>query len=105
MPEYLPRVGPSFGWLLLFFILFFGAAILYIIGYGAVLGYQSTLHGTPLPEPEQIGLMIQEHLSQPAALAGLYHLQCLKLFPIILGVAYSLHSPWQITLGVKGLTL
>ena len=100
-PQHLPRVGPSFGWLLLFFVLFFASAVFYVVGYGAVLGYQSAVQGVALPDPAQIEVMIQEHLGQPNGLAGLYLLQCLILLPVIAAVAHFRTQHWSVTLGFR----
>lgn len=104
-PQHLPRVGPSFGWLMLFLVLFFASAVFYVVGYGAVLGYQSAVQGVALPEQSQIEVMIQKHLGEPDGLAGLYLLQCLILLPVIAAVAHFRTQHWSVTLGFKRFAL
>lgn len=104
-PQSLPRLGPSFGWLMLFMVLFFASAVFYVVGYGAVLGYQSAVQGVALPEPAQIEVMIQKHLGEPDGLAGLYLLQCLILLPVIAAVAHFRTQHWSVTLGFRRFAL
>lgn len=99
LAQHLPRVGPSFGWLTLFLVLFFAAAILYVMGYGAVLGFQAAQQGVAVPDPEQMTLTIQTHFTQPAGVAGLYLLQCIILLPVIVVAAHFPTQRWTQTLG------
>ncbi len=95
----LPGFGRSLGWLLVFMAVFFVAVIVYVMGYSITLGVEYAAQGITQPDPAEIEMRIQAHLTSPSGIAGLYAVQCLLLLPVIILAAHFPRQPWQQTLG------
>lgn len=84
----LPRFAPSFGWLALFFFVFFAAVMFYAIGYGVILGLEYAAQGITNPDQQDIHQRMQEHLGNPSGMVGMYLFQCLMLIPLVFFAAH-----------------
>lgn len=95
-----PSLGASFLWLFSFLILFFVAAMLYVIGYGAVLGAEYAAQGISVPPQAEMEDIINAHIFSPSGIAGVYLTQFLVIVPAVLFAAHFAHQPWQQTLAL-----
>lgn len=94
----LPRLAPSFGWLLLFLLAFVLASVFYIVGYSAMLGFEYGMQGIADPDTAVIEARVQAHIEHPDGMTGLYLMQLLMLLPLILLAAHFPQQPWRQTL-------
>jgi len=99
--ESLPRPARSFGWMALFLLVFLLAVLFYVVGYGAVLGFEYAAQGIAQPNVQEIEVRIQEHLLTPSGMVGVYLMQCLMMIPLILVAAHFPRQSWRATLAVN----
>lgn len=103
--HHFPRLGKSLMWLLLFTLLYFGAAMLYFSGYGIFLSIQ---HADILGSPEFheiIKTNIEQHAESPAGLSGMYLVQFVILFPMVLWASQFKTQHMTETLGFRKFSL
>lgn len=99
--EALPKVGRSFGWLAAFSLAFLLGVFVYLVGYGAVLGFEYAAQGIAAPNPEQLEARIQAHLLTLEGMVGVYLMQCLLIIPLVILAAHFPHQSWAETLAFK----
>lgn len=99
--ERLPGLGRSFGWMALFFFAYFVGVIVYLMGYGVVLGVEYAAQGITQPDQQAIEAQIQQHLLSPNGLVGVYLMQCLILIPLVFLASNFQRQSWRETLMFK----
>lgn len=97
----LPTPAASICWLVVFFALFFIAAMIYIMGYGAILEFEYAAQGVSPPPQAEIEVAMQQHVFTLGGAAGIYILQFLLLIPILVFAAHFPGQPWTHTLGLR----
>lgn len=95
----LPRPGLASVWMLAFLFAFFAAVVVYMVGYGVVLGVEYAAQGVTEPDPSVLEARMQQHILTPSGLAGIYLVQCLMVLPLIFFAAHFPNQSWQKTLG------
>jgi membrane protease YdiL (CAAX protease family) len=94
----LPRPGRAVLWLLAFVAVYCLGALLYVAGYGVVLG---VLNPEAVQQPDWVSNQIDAHLSSYKALVGMYSVQFVLLMPLVLFAAHFRSQPWTQTLGFR----
>ena len=97
--EILPSPWRATGWLLVFAILHFVGVFLYIAGYGGYLGAQLGAQGQVVDQVA-IQQQIEEHLTSPSAMAGMYLAQFALILPVVLLVSRFKNQTAVETLGI-----
>lgn len=98
-PEQLPQLGRSLGWAAIFLLAFFLAAILYMVGYGAALGFDYAVQGVLEPDPAVMEREILQHIGSPGGIVGVYLMQLVLMLPLVYLAAHFPQQSWRETLG------
>lgn len=98
-PERVPRLERSLGWAAIFLLAFFLAVIVYMLGYGVVLGFDYAMQGVLEPDPNAIERQILQHIASPGGVVGVYLMQCVVMLPLVYLAAHFPQQSWRETLG------
>jgi len=101
----LPSFGKSFGWLLIFAVMYLVGTIVYFIFYGAFIGFQNP-NLVSTPEFESIvSQRIEQHGNSPSGVTGMYIVQFVFLMPVLLAASHFKNQSWKQTLGFNRFSL
>ena len=101
----LPSFGKSFGWLLIFAVMYLVGTIVYFIFYGAFIGFQNP-NLVSAPEFESIvSQRIEQHGNSPSGVTGMYIVQFVFLMPVLLAASHFKNQSWKQTLGFNRFSL
>ena len=86
---------------MIFMVLFYAVAMLYLVLIGMALGGEYMLQGSAQEQQKALEEAVFAHYYSPAGIAGMYLLQFLLLFPVVILAANFPQQPWRKTLGFR----
>ena len=102
---YLPRLGPSFGWLITMCAAYLLGSMMYGIYLGAVEGYSAARAGAGGMDSDAISAAVESALQTPGGVAGMYLFQFLFVVPVIYWASNFSQQSWLQTLAIKPIRL